>query len=147
MSDLDLKSIFATLVNHFASSQTSMVLNPLNEDDDDVADLYEIFDKDGTDMGVTKFRTVNDQELMKLLNFPEGRLVLFPSLPSISVQMWQMACSHFVLRLALAVPHRSVPKWRTDITWAAQTCLQRVETSGPGLPTPPRSSPWTWEQI
>ena len=77
MSDLDLKSLFATLVDHFASSQTSMVLNPLDEDNDDVADLYEIFDKDGTDMGVTKFRTVNDQELMKLLNFPEGRPVLF----------------------------------------------------------------------
>lgn len=77
MSDLDLRCLFATLVDHFASTQTSMVRNPLDEDNDDIADLYEIFDKDGTDMGVTKFRKMNDQELMDLLDFPEGWPVLF----------------------------------------------------------------------
>jgi hypothetical protein len=77
MSDLDLKTLFATLVDHFASTQTSVALNPLEDDDGDIAELYDIFDKDGADMGVTKFRTVDDKTLMELLNFPEGRPVLF----------------------------------------------------------------------
>lgn len=77
MSDRDLRLLYDTLVDHFASCQTSVDLNPVDEEDADVIDLYGIFDNAGTDMGVTKFRKDNDLKLMDLLDFPGGRPVLF----------------------------------------------------------------------
>jgi len=77
MTEIDLRLLYDTLVDHFASSQTSVALNPMDEGDADIEDLYKIFDQTGTDMGVTKFRRLDDQELMDLLDFPEGRPVLF----------------------------------------------------------------------
>lgn len=77
MSEVDLQILYDTLVDHFTSSQTSVARNPLDDEDDDVAELYDIFDKDGSDMGVTKYRKMGDQELMDLLDFPEGRPILF----------------------------------------------------------------------
>jgi hypothetical protein len=54
-----------------------VVQNPSGEEDEDVADLYDVFDKDGSDMGVTKFKTMDDEKLMHLLDFPGGRPALF----------------------------------------------------------------------
>lgn len=77
MSESDLRALYDTLVDHFASSLTSVVQNPLSEEDDNVAGLYYVFDKDGSDMGVTKFKTMDDETLMDLLDFPGGRPALF----------------------------------------------------------------------
>jgi len=77
MSERDLRLLYHTLVDHFATSQTSVSHNPLSEEDDDVAEFYDIFDKGGADMGVTRFRSMDDQSLMDLLDFPQGRPIMF----------------------------------------------------------------------
>jgi hypothetical protein len=77
MSELDLRILFNTLVDHFTTSQMSVVQNPLDDEDNDVADLYDIFDKDGADMGVTKFRLVDNESLKCMLDFAEGCPILF----------------------------------------------------------------------
>jgi hypothetical protein len=77
MSERDLRVLYDTLVDHFASSLTSVAQNPLGDEDDNVAHLYDVFDKDGSDMGVTKFKIMDDQKLSDLLDFPGGRPVIF----------------------------------------------------------------------
>jgi hypothetical protein len=77
MSQMDLEVLYNTLVDHFTSTQTSVIQNPLDEGDNNVTDLYEIFDKDGADMGVSKYKTMGDETLMTDLDFSEGRPVLF----------------------------------------------------------------------
>ena len=69
----DLKQLYATLVDHFSSMDMSDVQNPLADDDDDVADLYDIFEVGGDDMRVTKFKAKNKEELRELLVFPDRR--------------------------------------------------------------------------
>ena len=73
MTAYDLKQLYATLVDHFTCTDVSDAQNPLGEDDDDVGELYEIFEEGGDDMGVTKFKAKNEDELRDLLAFPEGR--------------------------------------------------------------------------
>lgn len=77
MSEIDLKHLYNTLVDHFTNSQTSVTQNPLDDEDNNVMDLYEIFDKDGADMGVSKYKNVDDKSLMTELGFSDGRPVLF----------------------------------------------------------------------
>jgi hypothetical protein len=76
MSEIDLEVLYNTLVDHFSSTLISVVQNPLSEEDD-ALDLYEVFDKDGSDVGVTKFKTMTDTQLADLLDFPKDRPILF----------------------------------------------------------------------
>lgn len=75
MTTYDSKQLYVTLVDHFSGTDMRDTQNPLSDNEDkDIAELYDIFDAGGDDMGVTKFKVKNEEELRELLVFLDGRL-------------------------------------------------------------------------
>lgn len=73
MTAYDLRQLYATLVDHFSTTDVSDAQNPLDDNDDDVTHLYGVFEEKGNDMGVTKYKSKDEAELRRLLQFPDGR--------------------------------------------------------------------------